>query len=403
MRLDVLLKPQVLVATLLVSVLTIFGLHTMIKKIRNKPQLPYTIEKPSRRDLVQYISAAGTVKAKDQISIGSLVAGKVEKLLVEDNDKVKKNQVLAVLDNGIGKNGVDLAAAQLEQAKAQLKYQKRYMERQTELFEAGELAQNTYDQLMLQYEQALGKVHELEANLAIEQRRYNDLFIRSPEDGVVTARRIDLGQMVTSQLDAKVLFEVVKDLTDMEVWADIDEADVGLVKDGQDARFFVDTFPNKIFRSKVKLIQYNAKLVDSSITYAAVLSAPNPELQLRPGMTANVDIKVADRQKVLCVPYSAQRVNSLQVKEYALKNNIPYQPLTTSKGHHQKRADNLWVMEDGAFKQRHVTFGARDGSFVEVVEGISENDNVIVRFLLVGDNTSAIKNLMGKGGLGSGK
>ncbi len=402
MRLEMLLKPYVLITLVFITGLTAFGIKTFIARTKKQP-VPYTTEKAKRRNIVQYITASGTVKAKtkDQISIGSLAAGKVEKLLADDNDVVKKNQILAILDNGIGKNGINLAAAQLEQAKAQLTYQERFLKRQKALFEAEELAENAYDLVILQHAQATGKVKELEANLAIEQRKYEDLFIRAPEDGTITARKIELGQMITSQFDAKVLFEEVKDLTAMEVWADVDEADIGLVKDGQEARFTVDTYANREFKSKIRLIQFNAKIVDNAITYAAVLSAANPNIELRPGMTANVDIKVAERKEALCVPYSAQRINILQLEEYSKKNNLTCTKIAASS-QPGKRIESLWIFENNSFKQIPVTFGARDNSFIEVFEGLSETQNVVTKFLLITDNSSALKSMFG-GGIGGSK
>lgn len=402
MRLEMLLKPSVLITLVFITGLTAFGIKTFVARTKKQP-VPYTTEKAKRRNIVQYITASGTVKAKtkDQISIGSLAAGKVEKLLADDNDVVKKNQILAILDNGIGKNGINLAAAQLEQAKAQLTYQEQFLKRQKALFEAEELAENAYDLVILQHAQATGKVKELEANLAIEQRKYEDLFIRAPEDGTITARKIELGQMITSQFDAKVLFEEVKDLTAMEVWADVDEADIGLVKDGQEARFTVDTYANREFKSKIRLIQFNAKIVDNAITYAAVLSAANPNIELRPGMTANVDIKVAERKEVLCVPYSAQRINILQLEEYSKKNNLTCTKIAPSP-QPGKRIESLWIFENNSFKQIPVTFGARDNNFIEVCEGLSETQNVVTKFLLITDNSSALKSMFG-GGIGGSK
>jgi HlyD family secretion protein len=400
MRLELLLKPQILLALFITAVGAVFTSRMLIKKNNTAP-VPYTVALPTRRDIIQHISASGTLKAKDQISIGSLISGRVEKIFVDDNDSVKKGQVLAVLNNGIGKNGVDLAQAQLDQAQAQLEYQKRFFARQQTLYEAGELADNQFDQITQQYKLAQAKVDEARATVAIETQKYKDLSIISPENGVVIAKRIDIGQMITSQLDAKVLFEIAKDLKEMEVYADIDEADVGLVKEGQEAHFTVDTFPNRTFSSTVRLVEYLSKIVDSSVTYAAVLNVANPNLELRPGMTANVDIKVASRTGALCVPYSALRINGAQLEAYAKSKKMACTRLGKT-GHKAKRLDNLWVFENNSFKQIHVTFGARDGSFVEVLEGLTDRQQVITRFVLVSDNSSALKSMLG-GGLGGNK
>jgi HlyD family secretion protein len=398
MQLEMLLKPYVLATAAFIFVAGAFGIRAVIK-LSKKPPLPYVIEKPTRRDITQFVSATGNLKAKDQISIGSLVAGKIETILVDDNDVVKKGQTLATLDNGVGKSGVDQLSAQLEQAKAQLKYQQHFFKRQKALYDVGEVSDNQFDQITLQYELAVAKVDEIKAMLEIEEKKFKDLRVRAPEDGTVIAKSVDVGQMITSQFDAKILFQIAKDLKDMEVYSDVDEADVGLVKDGQEARFTVDAFPNRLFTTKVHRIQYFAKTVDSSITYAAVLRIANPNQELRPGMTANVEIKVAERKQVLSAPYSALRINGPQVEQYAKAHGMGCEKLPTDK-HVGAKVESLWILENNAFKQIRVTFGARDGSYIEIKDGLNESQKIITRFLVVKDNADILKSMMG-GGLGS--
>src|SRR3990172_6617326 len=274
-----------LISIIVAMTLVIGGGWYFIQKHTQQNKNPYTLEAPTPRDLTQFITASGNLKARDQISVGSLVAGKVAEIVAEDNDIVKKDQVLAILDNGIGDTAIKRLKAQLAEAKAQRTYQEQFYKRQEALFKSGQLAKNLFEQYTQNYDVAKARVEQTEAQLEIEKITYNNLFIKSPDNGIVIARKINLGQMVTAQLDATVLFEIAKDLHQMEAYIDIDEADIGLVKEGQEATFTVDAFPRETFAAKVKRIQYQSKVIDNVITYATVLYVSNPELKFRPFMT----------------------------------------------------------------------------------------------------------------------
>ncbi len=360
---------------------------------------PFLIEHPAQRDLVQYVTASGNLKAKDPISVGSLVAGKTIKILVEDNDHVKKNQLLAVLDNGVGDSAIKRLKALLADAQARLDYTTSFYARQKALYKSGQLSKNLYEQYTQDLEVAQARVDQTAAELEIETKTYENLFIRSPVDGVVIAKKVNLGQMITSQLDATVLFEIAQNLDCMEAHLDVDEADVGMVKECQEAFFTVDSFPKGKFLAIVKRIQYQAKIIDNVVTYATVLDVNNPDLRLRPGMTSNVDIKVAEAKQVLSISNRAFRISAAELESLAQKlgitlKKLPAEPRTASPKQ-MKIKDYLWVLEDNqTIKQIEVGLGINDGKFTQIINDINAQTPIIV------DITAPSENILLKGVFG---
>jgi len=365
---------------------------------KNK-SLPYTTAKPQYRHIFQYITASGKLEAKEQLKVGSLEAGRVININVEENDIVKKGQVLAVLDNGIGDSAVKQLNASLDNAVAIFTYQKRFYNRQKEIFKAGQLSANAFDEIERDYLRAKANVTETKARLEIQQKTYDNLFIKSPDNGVVIAKRIDIGQMITSRLDAVVLFEIAKDLKHMEAEVDVDEADVGLVKDNQMAIFTVDSFPKRQFFSTVKRIHYLSKEVQNVISYGTILEVENKKLLLRPGMTTNVKIKVAEEQKALCVHNRALRIRGFKMRDWAQQHNHPFEPLPKKNNlfdrKQTKKSDRLWVLDNGSIKEVSVEFGINDGRYTQIKQGVTPDTLIIVSFEEQEDENILLKRVMG--------
>lgn len=342
-----------------------------------------TTEAPNKRDLMRFVTASGNLKALEQITVGSLVAGKVVQLLADDNDLVKENQMLAILDNGQGDSSVKMVKAQLAQAEKQLEFDNQFYKRQTALYKSGQLAKNLFEQYGQNNDVNKEKVKELKARLEIEEKTYENLFIRSPANGVVISKQVDLGQMVTSQLAATVLFEIAKDLHKMEAWLDVDEADIGSVAVDQEAYFSVDAFPDQKFVAKVKRVRYQSKNVDNVITYATVLDVENPELKLRPGMTTNVEIKVAEAKDALCISNRSLRVGKAQIEELSKKNGLTVAFLPDSslqdKSPLKKLRDFVWVLDRGSktVRQVRIALGVSDGKYTQVLNGLTPSEMVI--------------------------
>ncbi len=256
-----------------------------------------------------------------------------------------------------------------------------FFKRQKALYDVGQLSQNLFDQYTQDLTVAQAKVEQLQASLELETKTYNNLFIRSPANGIVIARKVNLGQMITSVLDATVLFEIAKDLEVMEAWTDVDEADVGMVKEGQEANFTVDAFPKQQFSAKVNRVQYLAKIIDNVVTYAAVLDVANPELKLRPGMTTNVEIKTADARNALAVPNKALRITATSLESVAQKHHITVLPLQGIKvsGKGNKAHDFIWVLENKTTaRQIEIPLGVSDGKYTQIPDTIDAHANVIV-------------------------
>lgn len=394
-------------------VLALAGASTLFyfyyQTCKRQHQRPFKTENPQPRPLVQFVTATGNLKALDQISVGSLVVGRIVQILAEDNDIVKKDQILTIIDNGIGDTAIKKQKALLTENIERLKYQKQFYKRQTALYKSGQLSKNLFEQYTQDYEVAVSKVAQTKADLELETQTYNNLFIKSPDDGIVIAKKVNLGQMVTSQFDATILFEIAKDLHCMEAHIDVDEADIGMVKEGQEASFAVDAFPKERFTATVKRIQYQAKIVDNVVTYAAVLNVANPELRLRPGMTTNVDIKVASADQALSVSNKAFRISAFQIDEAAKKYGLrvyklqagPKAGASSSKA--LKTKDYLWVLEDPkTIKQIEVKLGINDGKYTQISNGISPQTNIIVDLDVDAQENILLTGAFGRpGGIGS--
>ncbi|MFH1832400.1 MAG: efflux RND transporter periplasmic adaptor subunit [bacterium] len=396
------ISKKILLATIFLG--AVAGIFLIMKSKKNKTVQPvYSTEKPTRRNLVQKITASGTLKAEEQISVGSLMDGKIDKILVEDNDTVKKDQVLAIIDNGIGDTSIKKLKATLKNMRAQLEYQKKFYERQKFLFESGQIAQDTYDRYTRDYISAQATVEQTQADLEQEEKNYNNLFIKAPVDGIVIAKNIDLGQMIAAKFQATTLFHLAKDLKKMEARLDVDEADVGMAKDNQPASFTVDAFPNRKFKSKIKRIQYMSKTAEGVISYATFLDIENKDMSLRPGMTVNVEIKVSKSKNALNVPNKAFRINGLKLEDYANSVSIPFEKLPEKKPGEIRPHHKIFVLDGKTIKETAVSLGTNNGQYTEILEGITEQSNVITEFLEPKGENLLLKGMMGGMGGGVGK
>jgi len=346
-------------------------------KKNNKNEVPLFKTKTCKiKNLTQYVNSSGTLKAKEQITVGSLVAGRVIKIIADNNDVVKKNQILTILDDGIGDSAVKQLTAALQEARAKLVYQEKFFARQKALYQTEQISKNSFEQYTKDLEVAKSIVNQTEAQLEIRIKDYENLFIRSPDNGTIIAKEVDLGQMVTSRLQATVLYAIAKDLKEMEAQVDVDEADVGMVQEGQEAVFTVDAFPKLKFEAKVKQIRYLAKIVDNVVTYATILDIDNADLKLRPGMTTDVYIKVAEAKDALVILNKILRINSNHLELVAKKLGYEFEriPGTDDK----TEIENVWTLVDGnKFKQVAIKLGAKEGKYTQVLSGLDKNTILI--------------------------
>ena len=396
-------KNKIILSLFLIIIIG-FGSYYLIKKRNSKQQITFKVEKPLIKDITQWVDATGTLQAKDEITVGSLVAGKVEKILVDDNDPVKKDQILTILDDGIGDSAVKRFKGVVEEAKAYLKYQTAFYNRQKKLYKSGQLSKNTFEEIEQGYEIAKAKLTQAEAELEMRQKEYDNLFIKSPDNGIVISKKVDLGQMITSRLQATVLFLIAKDLHEMEANVAVDEADVGLVKENQDAVFTVDAFPREVFKAKVKQIRYKAEIIDNVVTYATILNVKNPNLRLRPGMTTSVNIKVLKAKDTMVVHNKVFRINKESLRQTAKALGYEVQTLPEVKNKITKtEIPNLWIFEDGTFKQKNVETGAVEGRYTQILSGIDKSTDVVTEITDFSDKKEMLMKIFKGAGGGIGK
>ncbi|MFC1894662.1 efflux RND transporter periplasmic adaptor subunit [Candidatus Dependentiae bacterium] len=385
---------------LIVSTLAILGgvFFWLHKKNKSKKEVLFKTQTPKRMDIIQYVTTSGTLKAREQITVGSLEAGRVVKILVDDNDIVKKDQTLAIIDNGIGDLRIKELSATLDEAKAALKYEEKFYNRQKQLFESKQISKDLFEQYTRNLEVLRAKVEKTKAMLDLTKRTYSYTFITAPSDGIVISKEIDLGQMITARFQATVMFVIAKDLHKMEAEVNVDEADIGLVKKKQDAIFNVDAFPKIDFCAKVEKIKYLAKIVDNVVTYGTILNIDNPELKLRPGMTTNVEIKVAEAYNALVVPNKTLRINSSYLEGIAKNLEYKFETLKNK----DDDTDTVWIFENKTFKEIQVKIGVREGSLSQISSNqISDISKILYEVKAPKRDNTLLKNVFkGSGGIG---
>ncbi len=362
----------------------------------------------SRGNVRQVVASTGTLQAVVTVLVGSQVSGTIEKLYVDFNSKVKAGQAVAQINQDKFKAAVDqawanLTAAQSSLAKARVtvadteRTLKRNKELKTrDLVAQSELdaAQTAYDAAVAQFEVNRAQVSQAQAALNQVQVDLDNTVIRSPVDGIVISRNIDVGQTVAASLQAPTLFTIANDLSRMEVHTSVDEADVGNVWEGQEVTFTVDAHPARRFRGKVHQVRNAATIVQNVVTYNAVVRIDNKELLLKPGMTANVQFLVSQKEDVLSIPNMAIRfkppeekneAQELLRKEQSRTAPRPGARRTSRSGGggggeaRRLREVRIYLLRDAKAQPVDVQLGISDGSKTEVISGdLKENDPVII-------------------------
>lgn len=274
---------------------------------RKKSEPKYRTATVDRGDVTQTVTATGAVSAVTTVAVGSQVSGIIARLHADFNSEVKKGDLLAELDPTPFQERVNAARAGLEKAQVEMRNTRIALERQKALKKEGLAPQADYDAAQANYDSARASVQQAMATLKQAETDLKYTKILAPIDGVVVARQYDVGQTVAASFQAPTLFTLAQDLTKMQVSADVSESDIGMVKVGQPVRFSVDAYPDRDFRGRVSQIRLNATVNQNVVTYPVVVEVANPDLSLRPSMTANVSVEVARARGVLRVPNAALR------------------------------------------------------------------------------------------------
>lgn len=355
---------------------------------RNRTDAPNYITSPvTRGDMTQVVTATGTLNPVVNVTVGSQISGNIQKLFADFNSPVKAQQVVAQIDPAVYQAVVHQAEGDLANARAALELAQLTEKRKLELVNQHAAPQADLDNATAALHQAEATVQIKQANLEKAKVDLDHCTIYSPVDGIVISRSVDVGQTVAAAMNAPVLFTIANDLTKMQIDSNVAEADVGNVALDQDVDFTVDAFPYITFHGKVVQNRNAATTVQNVVTYDVVISVSNPELKLKPGMTATVQIIIARRENVVKIPNAALRVR-MPESESTPAPATPAAPEATrppggrkgsGKPHGEKRERTIYVMPAGGSKPApvQVKLGITDGVTTEVTEGLKEGDAVV--------------------------
>lgn len=336
---------------------------------KKEEKVSFETAKVENQNIHTSITATGTIEPVTSVTVGTQVSGIVAKLYVDYNSIVKKGQVIAELDRTNLMSELNAQKANLASAQSSLDYQKANFDRYQTLFDKGLVSADEFENAKLKYLQAKEQVASSRESVQRAQTNLGYATITSPIDGVVLTKAVEEGQTVAASFNTPELFVIAQDLTDMRVIADIDEADIGGVQEGQRVSFTVDAFPDDKFEGAVTQVRQNATTESNVVTYEVVISAPNNDLKLKPGLTANVTIFTLEKNNILAVPAKALR---FQPNEALLQKG---ESIEDCEGDHK-----LWTKEGGVFKAHKVEIGTTNGILTEITGGIAAGTEVLADF-----------------------
>ena len=341
---------------------------------KKEEKVEFETAKVARQDISTSITATGTIEPVTSVTVGTQVSGIVAKLYVDYNSVVKKGQVIAELDKTNLISELNTAKANLSSAQSTLNYETANHNRYKTLYDKGLVSANDYESARLSYDKARQQVATSRESVRKAETNLGYATITSPIDGVVLSKSVEEGQTVAASFNTPELFTIAKDLTDMRVIADIDEADIGGVKEGQRVSFTVDAFPDDHFEGQVTQVRQQATTESNVVTYQVVISAPNADLKLKPGLTANVTIFTLEKNGVLAVPSKALRFT---VNDALLKKD---QKIEDIEAPHK-----VWTLEGNTFKAHPVETGTTNGLLTEITSGLKEGQEVLTDFTISGE------------------
>jgi HlyD family secretion protein len=344
------------------------------------------------------VTATGTIEPVKQVEVGTQVSGVIKNLYVDYNSKVKKGQLLAELDKtpllaSLASNKADLASAT-----SQLTYQEANYNRIKQLFDKKAVSETDYETALYQYQNAKASVDKMNSEVDRAKTNLGYAMIYSPIDGVVLSRAVDEGQTVAASFNTPTLFTIAQDLTKMQVVANVDEADIGQIADGQKVNFTVDAFPDDVFEGKITQVRLEPTTNSNVVTYSVVVDAPNPQLKLKPGLTASITVIVKEAVDVLTVPAKALR---FEPDSSLLAQNSPIISLNSANAAipagqkqmiikdqkattvqlaeaEEKTVKTIWLKNGSTIQPVQVVTGIRDETNVEIKSGLKQGDLVVV-------------------------
>ncbi|HLE24941.1 MAG TPA: efflux RND transporter periplasmic adaptor subunit [Thermodesulfobacteriota bacterium] len=353
----------------IIAILLIVVVYLAYRIFQNEAtSIAYKTAKVDKGDIISYVTATGTLNPISTIEIGSQVSGTIKNIFVDFNSVVKKGDPLSEIDPTPFNSQLKQAHADLKKAEADAEIAKTLQRANEVLYKKRLISKEEYDDSRAKYSSAIATLEQRKAALEITKANLDNTSIRSPIDGIVISRKINISQIVTSGQSSSPLFLIAEDLSRMKLDAHVSEADIGRVKNEQEAEFTVDAYPNQTFKGKVWQIKNEPITTNNVITYDVVILIDNNDLKLKPGMTAEVKILVAHKRDVLRVPTAALRFIP-----------PPYAPV--DEGFIElNNTSVVWVpLKNGRLKAVSINPGVSDEAFTEILDGnLGEGEKVIV-------------------------
>ena len=340
---------------------------------KEKEETTYTTANVKVGTISNTITATGTIKPVTEVEVGTQVSGIIDQIYIDYNSKVTKGQVIAEMDKITLQSELLSARATHDGNKAEYEYQLSLYNRNKALFEKQLISATDYEQSVYNFQRAKSSFEQSKASLSKAERNLSYATITSPIDGVVTSRNVEEGQTVASGFETPTLFTIAADLTKMQVVANVDEADIAGVKEGAKVTFSVDAYPNDVFEGRVEQIRLGSTISNNNttssgasvVTYEVVISADNPEMKLKPRLTANANIYTLYKDGIMLIPNKALRF-------------MPNEE--TAKGYEIIDCDSkqkVWTLEGKTLKAHAVKTGVTDGIHTEILEGLNEGMNIV--------------------------
>ena len=385
------------------SIILAIALVVALWAIKDRsPEIVLATEKPHVGYIAKAITATGTVQPVDTVAVGTQVSGTISKVYVDFNSKVKKGQLVAELDKTILNAQVQQIVSSIQQAQSQLTYQQSNFNRQSQLYNAGAISKADLETAQNEFKVAQAGLRSAQSQLQAAQKNLSLASVYSPIDGTVLSRNVSEGQTVAASFNTPTLFSIARDLTHMQVDAAVDEADIGNVKKGQRVSFSVDAFPDDVFEGVVSEIRLQPSVSANVVTYTTIINTENDQLKLKPGMTANITIYTKEENNALLISARATKFkpDSIMMKKYKIIDDRK-----KSKGQQTASgpevADNrdrsgkkvkkdssatdsikiqrasVWILNGNTLTRRFIRTGLQDGTQVEVLGGLTPNDEIV--------------------------
>lgn len=381
-------KKQKVIAAIIIIAAVIIVMPLFLKK-KAGLNVTYNFATAEITDISTTVTATGTIEPVTKVDVGTQVSGIVSKLYVDYNSVVKAGQVIAELDKSNLTSELNSAKANLEAAKAslnslksELSYQTENYNRQKNLHDKGLISDDAYDQAYTSYTKAVQSVNQQKQQVVTQSENVKKATtnlgyatITSPIDGIVLSKEVEEGQTVASSFNTPTLFTIAQDLTNMRVIADVDEADIGNVKVGQRVQFTVDAYPDDTFDGEVTQVRQEATTESNVVTYEVVISAPNMDMKLKPGLTANVTIYTSEKPQVCAIPSKALK---FAPNEAMLTPDESVEDV--------KAKTKVWTKQGNVFKAIGVSTGITNGSLTEITSGLKPGQEVITEFVMAGND-----------------